>query len=278
MLILFNTTYLWSALSNSSNVHSRPRCNLGLDTFSSNPKIDDTRDGVQNGSWDVYLKGSGLFHGVIILITLLYYMFVHGPRSDTAPLSNLYVVLFRCKDRIPVFPGVGGGGRGDDEEEEEDDPPIGYLYAVANSLVWDDEQIAVAQSWSGFYAVLTLGGMSMMMAMTNFSDPWATNYYNSSEVAFWGKWATALVWTLVYIGMMVTPCKGLHEKERALKKMRRRSVLEPMVDRGDGGDEEEREKKNKGFRFHLAGNMEDGRKSGMDKEDDKMGEEKDDKV
>lgn len=218
IMIIFNLSYLWSSLTNSSNIHSRPRCNTGIDFFS-NPRHNDPSEGVRSGSLDVYFGPAGLYHGLLCLMSLFYFAFVHGPRSNTAPLSILYCYILRVVDRIPAYP---------DEEDEEAGIPLGYLQAIEQSKVWDDEEAAVAQSWSLFYFMMILGSLSLMMAMTNFTNPWAADHYNSSNVAFYTKFGTASIVTFIYILMLISQCAGIHAYGTRGQKLRRRSVKDDL--------------------------------------------------
>lgn len=116
----------------------------------------DFLSNLQKGSWDIYFRSTGLFHGILAILALFYFVFVHGPRTETAPLSITYYYLLEDNARIPVFP-------------DEDDSPKEYLTAIENHEVWDDEQEEVAYSWSFFYVIMMLSGFSLMMAMTNFT-------------------------------------------------------------------------------------------------------------
>ena len=113
---------------------------------------------IQIGAWDVYYRPTGLFHGVLVIATLIYFTFVHGPKSGSAPFTSLYYSCISAIARIPVYPDRG-------------DSPKDYLEAVRHFHVWDDEAMhGVACSWSLFYVMMALGSLSLMMAVTNFTE------------------------------------------------------------------------------------------------------------
>ncbi|CAL8071950.1 unnamed protein product [Orchesella dallaii] len=198
VISLFNFSYLWSALYSSPNVHSRPRCNWAL------PRPGSADWKIQGGSTDVYFRSTGFYHGVMAILALLYFAFIHGPRSTTAPLSIVYDTIFKPKARIPLFPDMHNA-------------PEEFVTAVRNHKVWDDEDEDVGYSWSRFYFMMVIGSLSLMMAMTNFTNPWASDMYNSSLVAYGFKFTTGTFSTLVYMSIVVAQCNCSKERRRKQK-------------------------------------------------------------
>lgn len=163
----------------------------------------------QVGSHDTYFRFTGFIHGILIVFSLFYFAFVHGPRSKTSPLSlGFRSFFYPFKDRFPVQPNPMTS-------------PPEFSEALTKLDVWDDEQEGVAQSWSMFYFMMTIGGLSLMMAMTNFTDPWAKARYNSSDIAYFFKFFTAFGATLAYVFFMACPCTRVYKDYEPPKRRKR---------------------------------------------------------
>jgi len=127
-----------------------------------------------------------------------------------------YYYLISDKARIPVFPNA-------------DDSPQEFLDAIKNYKVWDDEYEEVAYSWSLFYVMMTMGGFSLMMSMTNFIDPWAPVKYNSSMISLGCKLGSAAFATFIYVVLVLTPSSKI-SSESELIKQRAKRMKKKFVD------------------------------------------------
>lgn len=185
---------------------------------------------IRQGTHDTYFRFPGFFHGVIALFTLIYFAFIHGPRSRTAPLSLGYRhFISGGYDREPVIP-------------EPQRSPDDFKKAVEHLETWDDEKEKVAQSWTMFYLMMLFGSLSLMMSMTNFTDPWATARYNSSKIAMYFKFFTALGVALAYVCMLICPCTRVYKAYESPKRKRRVKKIvkpepQPQEEKQEGADE-----------------------------------------
>ncbi len=69
-------------------------------------KVPD-RSLLSSGNKDTYFKPEGVLHGLLSFFALVYFVFWHGPRSPTAPMSLLFDKIFFSvakKSEVPVIP------------------------------------------------------------------------------------------------------------------------------------------------------------------------------
>lgn len=67
------------------------------------------------GNYDTYFKVEAFVHGITSFLALCYYLFGHGPRSTSAPLSVFFDKICYSKAKKPEIPVVPTLGKKNDD-------------------------------------------------------------------------------------------------------------------------------------------------------------------
>lgn len=185
VITLYVQYLTWSAMANNP----KKNCNPSL-TQIINPSLNDTTSHQSNGDF-VQLWAADQFDWQSLVALLLWLFAVLYSSIRTS--SNSQVGKITMSEKT-ILQSDSGNDTSDKDSEK------------GGQHVWDNEEDAVAYSYSFFHFMLCLGSMYVMMTLTNWFSPSSDfKTLNSNMPAVWVKISSSWVCLILYVWTLIAP-------------------------------------------------------------------------